>query len=127
MDGSLPGQFLQGRHIQPVSTQFALTALPEWVYDLMTWSKPYPGSPKVSINQTSDALGVQIVYLSRGPGTGPLTKIWLLNSDFQLCMQIVNTLPLQLFPQESKASIMTRIKGALQVKFAGRGQFPQQP
>jgi len=124
MDGSLACQFLQGRHIQPVSTHFAITALPDWVYDMFSYNN---GAPKVSTSTTSGPSGVQIVFLSRGAGIGPLSQLWLLYPDYQLCMQIVNTLPVPLFPQETIQSIKKRITGALAVKFAGRGTFPKQP
>ena len=125
MDGSLACKFLQGRHIQPVSTHFAITALPDWVYDMFSYDR-VRGAPKVSISITSGPSGSKIVFLSRGLNAGPLSQLWLLYPDYMACMQIVNTLPVPLFPQESISSIKKRIKGALQVQFAGRGQFPRQ-
>ncbi len=121
MDGSQAGQRLQHRPITPVSTEFAITALPEWVYGMATYDRS--GFPSVRVNLQSDSVGHRIVFLSRGLGTGPITQLWLLYSDFQLCQQIASTLPIPLFPNESIQSIMSRITGALQVKFAGRGNF----
>ncbi len=125
MDGSLAGQRIAGRAIIPVSTHFAVTVLPSWVYAMATYST-HSGQPAVRTNISVDPLGHRIVYLSQGIGPGPGTQLWLLYSDFMLCQHIVRTLPIPLFPQESLASIMSRIRGALRVEFAGRGTFDGQ-
>jgi hypothetical protein len=126
MDGSFAGQLLQGRKICPVTTHFATTILPDWVYSLMTYGR---GVPAVRVSLTSGTSGTDnIVRMQRGNGTSvaPGDQLWLLRSDYQLCMEIVNTLPMPLFPSESMKSIMNRIVGALKVKFGGRpGFFPQ--
>jgi hypothetical protein len=120
MDGSLASKRFQGRHIQPVSTHFATTALPQWVYGMFTYNI---GKPAVTVDHQSNSLGHKIVLLSRGTGVGPLARIWLLEDDYLLIKQIVETLQVPLFPQESQQSIMKRITGALSVSFAGRGAF----
>ena len=120
MDGSSADRFLQGRHISPVSTHFAVTVLPGWIYSLMTYNQ---GVSSVHVNVSSNSLGNDIIYMQRNIGTGPENQLWLLNSDYKLCIEIVNTIPLQLFPAESVASIMKRITGAIRVKFEGRPGF----
>jgi hypothetical protein len=124
MDGSLAGKRLQGRHIHPVSTYFAVTALPQWVYGMFSYDTAK--TPTVRADLQSDPLGNKIVFLSRGYGPGPISQLWLLYEDYLRCVQIVNTLPMPLFPQESYASKISRITGALQVQFAGRGTFDVQ-
>jgi hypothetical protein len=123
MDGSLAGKRLQGRAITPVSTYFATTVLPQWVLDMFSYNGT---APLVQADIQSDPLGNKIVFLSRGRGPGPLSQLWLLYADYLICMQIVNTLPMPLFPMESQASRLSRITGALQVQFAGRGTFDAQ-
>ena len=123
MDGSLASKRFQGRQIIPVSTYFATTALPQWVYGMFTYNN---GHPAVSVDFQWNAAGHKIVVLSRGPGVGPLAKIWVLESDYLLMKQIVETLEVPLFPMESQQSIMKRITGALAVSFAGRGTFDAQ-
>lgn len=122
MDGSQAGTRLGNRHIQPVSTYFAVTALPDWVLALAT----YAGNAAVRINLSTDSLGRRIVFLSRGYGPGPVTQLWLVYPDFLIVQSIAETLPIPLFPQESQASILSRITGALRVQFAGRGTFDAQ-
>ena len=123
MDGSQASKRFQGRHITPISTDFAVTALPQWVYGMFTYDHLLPS---VRADHSSDATGNKIVVLRRGTGVGPLAQIWLVEQDYQLVRQIVHTLRVPLFPQESQASIMRRITGALQVQFAGRGTFDAQ-
>jgi hypothetical protein len=123
MDGSQASKRFQGRHITPVSTYFAVTALPQWVYGMFTYDHFLPS---VRVDQSTDATGNKIVILRRGVGVGPLAQIWLVESDYQIVREIVRTLPVPLFPQESVASIMERIRGALRVQFAGRGKFDAQ-
>jgi hypothetical protein len=123
MDGSQASKLFQGRKISPISTYFAVTALPQWVYDMFQSSGI---SPKVSVDHSSDVTGNTIVLLRRGTGVGPLAQIWLIESDYRLVQHIIRTLPMPLFPQESQQSIMNRIRGALRVQFAGRGTFDGQ-
>jgi hypothetical protein len=123
MDGSQASQRFQGRPITPISTYFAVTALPQWVYAMFQYDRALPA---VRVDRSSDVTGNEIVVLRRGVGVGPLAQIWLVAADYALVEQIVRTLPMPLFPQESQASIMSRIKGALRVQFAGRGKFDAQ-
>jgi len=122
MDGSQAGTRLGNRHIQPISTYFAVTALPDWVLALATQG----GNAAIRINLSTDALGRRITFLSRGFGPGPIAQLWLIYSDFLIIQNIAETLPIPLFPQESQASILSRIKGVLQVQFANRGTFDAQ-
>ena len=123
MDGSFAGQLLQGRKICPVTTHFATTVLPDWIYSLMTYSN---NKPAVFVHIATNSLGNNLVYMRRNTPSGSGDHLWLLSSDYQLCMEIVNTLPMPLFPSESMLSIRNRIVGALKTKFGGRpGFFPQ--
>lgn len=126
MDGSLAGQRIAGRVVAPISTHFAVTVLPTWVLAMASYSITNVQQPAVRTDVSIDPLGHRLVYLSQGIGPGPGTQLWLLYSDYMLCLNIVRTLPIPLFPQESQASILNRIRGALRVEFAGRGKFDGQ-
>lgn len=125
MDGSLAGRRIAGRAIIPVSTYFATTTLPSWVYAMTTYAT-YSGQPAVRVDISSDSSGHKIVYMFQGISQGPGTGLWLLYQDFVICLQIARTIPIPLFPHESISSIMNRITGALKVQFADRGCFDAQ-
>lgn len=120
MDGSLGRQFLQGRNIAPVSTSFAVAALPSWIYGLATNNPGFAGQVAVRVSVQSDSLGHRIVLLNRNLGVAANDHLVLLYSDFIICQQIAGSLNLPLFPQETSSQVMVRISGLVQVQFANR-------
>ncbi len=115
MDGSLAGQLLQGRRIEPVTTYFAVTQLPEWVYGMV--------GGQVRYETLTNSLGHDIYILIRGIA-GPDNRLWLLPQDFQICLNIAQSTIAITSPQGKQAAL-TYIQQQLQVQFAGRGIPPR--
>jgi hypothetical protein len=118
MDGSLARQRLQGRNITLVTTSFAISTLPDWIYALATYGPSGPGQPAARVDQYRDSLGHIIIYMYKDRGTSPGDFIWLLNPDFSLCKQIANNLTIPF--SEPKSITLARIAAQVAVSFAGR-------
>ncbi len=115
MDGSLANQLLGDRRIEPVTTHYAVTQLPEWVYAM------HGGQVRYELLQS--VLGSSIYIITRNV-LGPGNRLWLLAEDFLICQKIAQSITSAII-HRGKPAVITFIQQQLQVQFAGRGIPPR--
>lgn len=111
MDGISDDRVVSGRLLRPVSLDFAVTTFPPYILALKLGS--------LQLNFSNSVGSVETVAMWVGPMQSP--PLIVLRSDFDSIKKIAQQTIVRLYPSDTTADALRRIKGLVQVEFAGRG------